>query len=1099
MHSSVRFLMIALALAANAGHAQSIESLDAQARAAYNAKDYKRAAALSVQIYEAKLKASGGRENFELATAALNAGQSLHKAGKDKEAIPYINTACRIGAAVRGEKSREEATCLMIAVEVTADAGDISAAKSLADRTLGAVAASMPKGGLAAANFHLGEIFRNAGAPTEAAGYFAEGARMYRPENLNDSESLIESLAQQGEAAYDAGEYAAAAKVLEEAIALESKQAPATSATVISKVYLAADCYRRMGEFDKAITALQKVAAALKNVTAAGHVSAEEILLQIAERENDAGGSSEALATLEDVIQRVERAGTQEAAAFKIAALDLSGRIQTEQHDYAGAERAFEAELETANTDASARSQALQGLGFFLLKRGRYAEARTRLDQALAELEKKTPDSLEVAAILEQIAVALLNANDCEEANPLIERATAIYAKQTPKSREMVRSLKLASVCAATDEAKTGKMETALDLQLQVEHGISADLLIDTARNFERQGKMDAAKRSAGIALELDPGSVVGKDTLASILESTGETAAAVKALRESSELAAKKYGEDSINVAARRFNLGHALLRNGDVAGGREAFLTAARSFGGHADGQLRMLSIGEQRQVILSQTAIQTSALLSVCRDQKCLGEAYELMAPWKGLLMDGLRREIAFTGGRGQDEAALARWKTLRSELSKWSSARSSVAEEQWRPRADELVREKEAVERTLLAGTAAADRPAITLASLQSALHEDEVLVDVYQFDLYGKSKMSDSKYGAVITAHSGAPRFVDLGPAENVNAVVLAWLSNLGVTSDAAWNSLRQTVWEPIRKMLAPAIRRVRVSPDGELVRIPWHQMELNEGERLMEVAEVDSARSLVYLRAQTSRGKVAKLLVVGGLDYDAGRTKESPGVPGSPFKQLTLAEPESEAVVDLGRRNGFSPALLTREKAGKAAVLAGLGDAAYVHFATHGFANGEPERGLSGRSWSVGTRPHFARDPLIDSGLALSGANVRDRNTLVTEGVLSAEDLLDSDLSRSWMVVLSACDTGLGLTTPTQGVMGLRSALSAAGATKLLVSLWSVDDEATKILMTEFYTGLWVQKLPLVEALHAAQGKVRDDARFRAPRFWAGWVVIDAD
>jgi CHAT domain-containing protein len=352
---------------------------------------------------------------------------------------------------------------------------------------------------------------------------------------------------------------------------------------------------------------------------------------------------------------------------------------------------------------------------------------------------------------------------------------------------------------------------------------------------------------------------------------------------------------------------------------------------------------------------------------------------------------------------------------------------------------------------------------------------------------------------VITAHSGAPRFVDLGPAENVNAVVLAWLSNLGVTSDAAWNSLRQTVWEPIRQMLAPAIRRVRVSPDGELVRIPWHQMELNEGERLMEVAEVDSARSLVYLRAQTSRGKVAKLLVVGGLDYDAGRTKESPGVPGSPFKQLTWAEPESEAVVDLGRRNGFSPALLTREKAGKAAVLAGLGDAAYVHFATHGFANGEPERGLSGRSWSVGTRPHFARDPLIDSGLALSGANVRDRNTLVTEGVLSAEDLLDSDLSRSWMVVLSACDTGLGLTTPTQGVMGLRSALSAAGATKLLVSLWSVDDEATKILMTEFYTDLWVQKLPLVEALHAAQGKVRDDARFRAPRFWAGWVVIDAD
>jgi tetratricopeptide (TPR) repeat protein len=334
--------------------------------------------------------------------------------------------------------------------------------------------------------------------------------------------------------------------------------------------------------------------------------------------------------------------------------LDLSGRIQTEQHDYAGAERAFEAELETANTDASARPQALQALGFFLLKRGGYAGARTRLDQALAELEKKTPDGTDATSILEQIAVALLNANDREEANPLIDRATAIYAKQGPKSTELVRSLKLASMCAATDEAKAGRMEAALDLQLQV-------------------GKMDAARRSAGIALELDPGSVVGRDALASILKSTGKTAEAVRALRESSQLAAKAYGEDSINVAARRFNLGRALPRNGDAAGGRKAFLTAARSFG------------------------------------------------------------------------------------------ARGSVAEEQWKSCADELVRQKEAVERMLLAGrTAAADRPAITLASLQSALHGDEVLVDVYQFDLYGKSKTFDSKYGAVITAHSGAPLKVKLG-------------------------------------------------------------------------------------------------------------------------------------------------------------------------------------------------------------------------------------------------------------------------------------------------------------------------------------------------
>ena len=114
-------------------------------------------------------------------------------------------------------------------------------------------------------------------------------------------------------------------------------------------------------------------------------------------------------------------------------------------------------------------------------------------------------------------------------------------------------------------------------------------------------------------------------------------------------------------------------------------------------------------------------------------------------------------------------------------------------------------------------------------------------------------------------------------------------------------------------------------------------------------------------------------------------------------------------------------------------------------------------------------------------------------------GILTAEELLDTDLSRTKLVVLSACQTGLGLATPAQGVMGLRSALSAAGASKVVLSLWSVDDEATSLLMTSFYRALWEGNLTLGQALRSAQDKVRRIARFRAPRFWAGWVVVDAE
>jgi CHAT domain-containing protein len=171
----------------------------------------------------------------------------------------------------------------------------------------------------------------------------------------------------------------------------------------------------------------------------------------------------------------------------------------------------------------------------------------------------------------------------------------------------------------------------------------------------------------------------------------------------------------------------------------------------------------------------------------------------------------------------------------------------------------------------------------------------------------------------------------------------------------------------------------------------------------------------------------------------------------------------------------------------------------YLHFATHGFSANREVDLVMGRSWEVNSGEKPSRDPLFDSGLALSGANVTDSVTLRTSGILIGEELLDTDLRSTNLVVLSACSTGLGTETAGQGLEGLRSAFLASGARSLVMSLWNVDDEATKLLMTEFYDQLLDRKSSLVGALHHAQQKVRSDARFRAPRFWAGWVVVSAD
>ena len=97
------------------------------------------------------------------------------------------------------------------------------------------------------------------------------------------------------------------------------------------------------------------------------------------------------------------------------------------------------------------------------------------------------------------------------------------------------------------------------------------------------------------------------------------------------------------------------------------------------------------------------------------------------------------------------------------------------------------------------------------------------------------------------------------------------------------------------------------------------------------------------------------------------------------------------------------------------------------------------------------------------------------------DGILTAEEVQSLDLRGTDLVVLSACETGLGEGEYGQGVMGLQRAFQAAGARAVVASLWKVDDAATTVLMEQFYTNLWSKKMPKLEALRQAQLTVLND------------------
>jgi CHAT domain-containing protein len=113
------------------------------------------------------------------------------------------------------------------------------------------------------------------------------------------------------------------------------------------------------------------------------------------------------------------------------------------------------------------------------------------------------------------------------------------------------------------------------------------------------------------------------------------------------------------------------------------------------------------------------------------------------------------------------------------------------------------------------------------------------------------------------------------------------------------------------------------------------------------------------------------------------------------------------------------------------------------------------------------------------SGLALAGANrsagPAAEDPQRDDGILTALEVAQLDLRAAELVVLSACETGLGRTAGGEGLLGLQRAFQVAGARTLVASLWKVDDAATSVLMEEFYTNLWQKKMTKLEALRQAQ------------------------
>jgi CHAT domain-containing protein len=306
--------------------------------------------------------------------------------------------------------------------------------------------------------------------------------------------------------------------------------------------------------------------------------------------------------------------------------------------------------------------------------------------------------------------------------------------------------------------------------------------------------------------------------------------------------------------------------------------------------------------------------------------------------------------------------------------------------------------------------------------------------------------------------------------------------------------------------------------------VPFDALPLDEESLVGDRWEVETRTTLTELLGGSEPSPhPSGLVAFGDVDYGAAaepapRADADAGIlRGSAFEQGFSALPgtgvEVRGIADTFRRQFGSEApleLVEDAAATRERLLSLAPGARFVHVATHGWF--APE---SIRSWSdpepidvqsglgarlTGEEQVRGMSPMLLCGLALAGASRPESATGRLPGLVTAEELSALDLSSCDLVVLSACDTNVGVRRAGQGVASLQKALQMAGARSVITSLWKVPDEATRDLMLDFYRRLWVEKKSQGRALWEAKKGLREaqDERGRpiySTRDWAAWVL----
>ncbi|MCH7741752.1 MAG: CHAT domain-containing protein [Proteobacteria bacterium] len=1095
-----------------------------------------------------------GPEHWLTAASMRDLGFIYRQLGMGDEADAYYNEAVALASVILSEEHPQTLEIYGLIAELFSATGALDEAQAIGDLVIGGLSESLGLAHEKTIDARLNQVFmlEFSGLYDEASAALADTCTRVEENYGAWHPTTLECLLSQANLAVTMGDLAEAAALYDLSLSRMGQSLPAINAKALNALSIRADIYREEGQYQMARDLLSGVIQTALQIgeTGASYTAksylgrvfnnegklenarklTEEVLdfglsnwldrpldiyntmLELGAIYQRQGKSAEAEATYEEALQGLnDLVGDQHPST--LVALNNLGQVYEEIGLYDKAEpilkRALDNLESTLGPENPQSSRARNNLALLFESQGNFREAEPLYIRSIEILSRtRGDDYTDTIAVRNNLAFLYMMMEEYDRSAEMFERVQeqwmVLFGEEHQATLKAMNNLgriyhKLERLTEAEHLIlRAGEVRRSV---LGAEHPDVVRSMIDLGSVYLDQKRLPEADRLLTEALSLaekilgeqHPYTFEALNSLARVKEAQNQLQAAVE-IRETGFARRSVFLDRMLWVTGENAREGYIRLHRPEFSE-YLALLTRLQS----GDNGKRAIAASLQRKGLLLKVASEIQQISKMSTDPELKKVSEELESARKKLAAMTLSGPTAETQGRHVLVLYELEQKVneLQGELGRASVRyRSSIAQ--------------------------------VSVDRLASVIPEAHALVDFLTYEEGGESKI----LAGIAINEGGVVRYElvqypDRGEVDDAIIEYRTIIQDDQADEDEileVGQIAYERVWQPIQDVIGDT-KYVYLIPDGTLNILPFNALVTPDEEYLIQTHDLHvltSGRDLLPNEYRLAQGD---FVILAGPDYnsdevvskevlDAAQGRRSAalqlgirgaggGLRGLNFAPLPGAEKEGRIIISQVQAIN-APYRVFFGADAQEGVLSNMQRAPEIlHLATHGFflkADDTLRKRLLKlqRGGEVHVPPP-GDNPLLRAGLAFAGINTNaqflgDIDT-INDGVLTALEVLDLNLSGTKLVVLSACETGIGEIHEGEGVYGLRRSFQEAGVAEVVSSLWAVSDEGTQALMTNFY-GRILAGVPARDALRETQLELMDSPEWGYPYIWSAFMMV---